>query len=471
MPTRRQFLFQSSSLAVLASAASGCMTPGAGVGQAGRFDLDDLAQRTFQWFWDTGDAKTGLVPDRWPTPSFASIAAVGFGLTCYAIGAARGWITREQARERTLATMRFFDTAKQGPEATGTAGHKGFFYHFLDMKTGTRFGKTELSSVDTTLLFGGMLFSAQWFDGAHPEEVEIRTLANRIVGRADWRWMLGKGPYVSMGWHPETGHIPHTWDRYNEAMLLYILAFASDDHGIDPKIWTKLTKDFERSWGVHWGEEHLHFPPLFGHQYSHCWIDFRGIRDPYIESKGIDYFENSRRAVKAQRNYAIANPKGWAGYGENVWGLTACDGPGDFKAVIGGREREFHSYSARGPDDRDDGTLAPTAAAASIAFAPELVEPCLAEMNRRYGSAIMGQYGFWDSFNPTLTSDPPHRLQHGKVMPGVCWVDGDYLGIDQGPILIMIANHQQDFVWRTMRGCPVLTRGLKKAGFAGGWLA
>ena len=480
-PSRREFIAISGS--TLALGLSACRTSSPTISSTSAssppvttssdpviFDLGKLARQTFDWFWDVGDHTTGLVPDRWPTKSFASIASVGFALTAYPIGVSRGWISRAQARERTLNTLRFFDTAPQGPEATGKAGYKGFFYHFLKMEDGTRFGTTELSSVDTALLMGGILFAAQYFDGADAQEAEIRTLADRIYSRVDWQWMLGKGPFVSMGWHPEKGFIPAQWDIYNEAMLLHILAFGAPRYPLDPSLWTRLAARFDKSWGTHWGEEHLHFSPLFGHQYSHLWIDFRGIKDRYIATRGIDYFENSRRAVKAQRNYAIENPKGWDAYGPNMWGLTACDGPGDFKQAVGGKIREFYSYSARGPGERDDGTIAPTAAAASIAFAPELVLPCLAEMEKRYGSAIIGKYGFWDSFNPSLTSAEPNQLRHGKIVPDVGWVDGDYIGIDQGPILGMIANHEDDFVWNIMHKSAPIIRGLKKAGFTGGWL-
>lgn len=440
-----------------------------GKGSSG-FSLADLSRRTFNWFWDLADPKTGLVPDRWPTPSFASIAAVGFGLAAYPYGVEKGWIERSAARERTLITLRFFDRAPQGDAKTGISGHRGFFYHFLKMEDGTRFGTTELSSIDTALLLGGILFAAQYFDGDQAEEAEIRTLANRINSRVEWDWMLGKGPFVSMGWHPETGFIVHQWDRYNEAMLLYVLAFASPKNAIDPAIWMRYTGNFDQSWGTHWGEEHLHFPPLFGHQYSHVWIDFRGIRDAYMRRRGIDYFENSRRATRAQRNYAIANPKGWKGYDKDVWGLTACDGPGDFERTIAGQSREFFSYSARGPGERDDGTLAPTAAGGSIAFEPALSEAALASMHRLYGPAIYGKYGFLDSFNPTLADATDAKLLHGRIVDGLCWVDGDYLGIDQGPILTMIANGQDDFVWRHMRNSPVIRTGLNRAGFTGGWL-
>jgi hypothetical protein len=213
---------------------------------------------------------------------------------------------------------------------------------------------------------------------------------------------------------------------------------------------------------------------MFGHQYSHMFVDFRGVRDAFMRSKqaeipGFDYFQNSVRAVEAQRRYAIDNPRGWAGYSADVWGLTACDGPGDFKQVIAGREREFFSYSARGPGERDDGTLAPTAAMASMPFAPAEVAACLKAMKARYGAGIYTEFGFMDSFNPTLT-ERDGRLQHGRIVPGVGWVDGDYLGIDQGPIVIQIENHRSDAVWKHMRREPNVIRGLKRAGFTGGWL-
>ena len=463
------------SAAMTLAAAAGCASS---VGRAGRpdnvtggFSINDLEHRTFQWFWDTANPANGLIPDRWPSKSFCSIAAVGFGLTAYPIGVERGWITRAQALTRTLTTLRFFANAPMGPEAAGKTGHNGFFYHFMDMETGHRFETTELSSIDTTLLLGGVLFAAQYFDRSDADEAEVRRLATRLNDAVDWRWMLGNGPFVSMGWNPEKGFISSQWDRYNEATLLYLLALGSPTHAIDAKVWTRYSRTFDLSWGNHWGERHLFFPPHFGHQYSHVWADFRGIRDPWLRKHDLDLFENSRRATRAQRNYAIANPKHWRGYDGEVWGLTACDGPGDFKAKVDGLTREFFSYSARGPDDRDDGTIAPTAMAASIAFEPALVTAGLSAMHRRYGSAIYGQYGFLDSFNPTLIAQPEGKtLLHGRIVPGLCWVDKDYLGIDQGPIVAMIANHRDGLIWKRMRGSKPIVDGLRRAGFAGGWL-
>jgi hypothetical protein len=233
--------------------------------------------------------------------------------------------------------------------------------------------------------------------------------------------------------------------------------------------WQAWTESYR--WGEFHGEEHVGFAPLFGHQYSAVWIDFRGIHDAYVRERGIDYFENSRRATIAQRAYATENPGGWAAYGPNVWGLTACDGPVDGAFEIDGVRREFHTYWARGAsfgDVRDDGTICPSAAGGSIAFAPEIVIPALLSMRDTYGEHLYSRYGFLDAFNPTFTLDVP--VQHGRVVPGAGWFDTDYLGIDQGPILAMIENHRSELVWKTMRRNPHIVRGLRAAGFTGGWL-
>ena len=469
---RRRFLL-GSTVAGAMLAAGGCATmPAAGV----RLDADvaELQKRTFDWFVHVTDRERGLTPDRWPTESFCSVAAVGSALTCWPIGVENGWMTRAEARTRTLNTIRFFHDAPQGPQATGVAGHKGFFYHFLDMRTGTRFGRVELSTVDTALLLGGMLFAARFFDGDHAEEAEIRRLSQAVYDRVEWDWAVIRPNRITMGWHPETGFIPSDWNVYNEGMIVLLMAIGSTTHPVPAAVWDEWCSVYDRSWTEDYGPKHLHFGPMFGHQYSHMWVDFRGIRDAWMRDRqaevpGFDYFQNSVRAVAAQQAYAIANPGGWDGYSAEIWGITACDGPGDFKQVIDAREREFFSYSARGPGERDDGTLAPTAALGSYPFAPTEVTAVFRALKDRYGAAIYTQWGFLDSFNPTLT-EREGPLLHGRIVPGVGWVDGDYLGIDQGPIVIMIENGRSDLVWRHMRGEPNLTRGLKRAGFTGGWL-
>ncbi len=434
--------------------------------------FDTLQERTFRYFWDNADPDTGLVPDRYPTSSFSSIAAVGFALTAYPIGVERQYVTRAAARERVLKIVRFLHDAPQGDEPTGMTGYKGFFYHFLDMKTGHRHGDSELSTVDTALLLSGMLFCQSYFDGPDAEEVEIRSFVEDIYDRVDWGWAQARGPAISHGWTPESAFLRYDWRGYNEAMLVYILALGSPTHAVTPHAWEEWGRDYARFFGTMYGQTYLTFTPLFGHQYSHVWIDFRGIFDAPMRKAGFDYFENSRRATYAQRAYAIANPMRWNGYGENVWGLTASDGAADVELNFAGEKRRFRTYSARGvglDHTTDDGTIAPTAAIASIAFAPEIVIPAVEEMYRRYGEYIFGKYGFYDAFNPSFNYDVP--LRHGRHIAGFGWVDTDYIGIDQGPILAMIENYRSGLVWRVTRSNPHIRTGLLRAGFTGGWLA
>lgn len=428
--------------------------------------LDDVQGRTFRFFWETTNPENGLARDRFPTPSFASMAAVGFALTAYPIGVARGFVGRVEAAKRTASTLRFLARAPQGDAPKGMTGHKGFFYHFVDMERGARFEQTELSTVDTALLLGGILFVQGFFD--RPEETEIRELAELVHARVDWRWSQARAPLVALGWSPEKGFLPYDWVAYSEAMLVYILALGSPTHALGPASWEGWSKGLPERWGVEEGQQLVRFGPLFGHQYSHVWVDFRGIRDAFIKSKGIDYFENSRRATLAQHAYALRNPMGWRGYGDRLWGLTACDGPADVTVDVSGRSRTFRSYSARGPGDFDDGTVSPTAAGGSVPFAPELCIDALMAMKEDHGGHLYQSYGFLDSLNPSLPPSVP--LKHGRHVPGRGWYDGDYLGIDQGPILAMIENYRSGLVWDVMRSSPAIRRGLERAGFAGGWL-
>lgn len=470
MLDRRQILLGGATLvSACSNASSHLLSPLPGRTSSPLDLVDDIEQRTFRFFWEQANPSNGLMPDRWPTPSFSSIAATGFALTALPIGVERGWITRAQARTRTLATLRFFWNAPQGPAPSGVTGYKGFFYHFLDMQSGLRFAQTELSSIDTTLLLGGALFAAQWFDRA--DEAEIRDLAHKIYARCDWRWFQQHDTQkrVSMGWHPESGFIARPWYGYTEGLLLYILALGAPDFSLDFDAYLGWCSTYPNSWRGEGPARHLAFGPHFAHQYTQCWVDMRGIRDATMRVEGFDYFENSRRATYAQRAYATKNPGAWTGYSKDVWGLTACDGPADM--TIDGRQ--FHQYSARGPigfpDGLDDGTIAPTAAIASLPFAPEIVEPATHALYDRYGSAIYGRYGFLDSFNPSFTWRSA-ALKKGQITTVAGWVDSDYLGIDQGPILAMIENHKSGLVWERMRACPAIKTGLKRAGFTGGWV-
>lgn len=435
--------------------------------------FDDIERRTFDFFWETANADNGLVPDRWPYDEpFSSIAAVGFALTAYPIGVERGWITRAQARERTLATLRFFAAAPQGGDVQGDTGHHGFFYHFLHLQQGDRYSNwVEVSSVDSSLLLAGMLFAQSWFDEDQAQEREIRELVETIYRRVDWTWMQRRGELISMGWTPERGFIDYDWRGYNEAMIVYLLALGSPTHPVQPSAWTAWTQTYAESWGEFGGQQHLGFGPMFGHQYSQVWIDFRGIQDAWMRGKGIDYFENSRRATLAQRAYAVANPRGFTGYGENEWGLTASDGPGGYHQLYNGGMRTYRGYSARGAGSKDffdDGTLAPTALGGSLPFAPEIVVPAIEHLHAEHGEYIYGRYGFFDAFNRSFVYDL--NTKPGRVIPGFGWVAHQWLGIDQGPILLMAQNHRNGRVWEVMKRNAHLRRGLQRAGFRGGWL-
>jgi hypothetical protein len=318
-------------------------------------------------------------------------------------------------------------------------------------------------------MMAGVLFSQSYFDRDDAGEREIRDLADQLYRRVEWSWMQPRAPLIAMAWRPEKGMTPHDYKGYEEAMILYVLALGSPTHAISADAWKVRTGNYR--WDTFYGQEFINYAPLFIHQYSHIWIDFRGIHDGYTREKGVDYFENTRRATYAQRAYATANPSGFRDYGDNMWGLTACIGPGGGKAVVNGREVQFHTYWARGAssgDIRDDGTIAPTAAAGSLPFAPEIVLPALKEMQNRYGARVFRQYGFIDAFNPTFATTGL-KPATGTVHPDG-WFTDNYLGIDQGPIVLMAENHRSGLVWEVMKKNPHIVRGLCRAGFAGGWM-
>ncbi len=401
--------------------------------------LDLLQQTAFDFFWHEANPTNGMVRDRSRSTSFCSIAAVGFGLTAIGIGIDHGWISREAGRERALSTLQTFWEKSQTLKDANAIGYKGWFFHFLDINTAARAWSSELSSVDTAWFLAGAIYAREYFDQDQAREIAIRALANHILDRVDWTWMLNNGPTLTHGWKPEAGFLPSRWVGYNEAMLLYILGLGATTNPVPATGWTNWTKGY--LWRSIYGYTFVNFPPLFGHQYSHCWIDFRHIADAYMRSKSSTYFENSRRATMAQREYAIRNPPRFPGYGSNLWGLTACDGP------EGGN---YLSYTARGtpPAQNDDGTIAPTAAGGSLAFTPEFSIAALRNMYEQYRATIWTPYGFCDAFNLKAK-----------------WWDPEVLGIDQGPILIMAENLRTERVWKVFMKSPEVRRGLERAGF------
>jgi hypothetical protein len=400
----------------------------------------------------------GLFQDNTRQGAPGSIAVAGFALTAYPIAVERSYMARAEAVKRALISLRFFN---DGPQGTGpdAIGYKGFYYHFLDMKTGRRVWNSEISTIDTTYLIAGAITAAMYFDRDTREEREIRKLAENLYARADWHWAQNGGLTVTHGWKPETGFIKYRWTGYSEALILYVLGMASPTFPLPAQSYRAWTRTYK--WKKLYGHEFLYAGPLFIHQLSHMWIDFRGIQDDYMSGKAIDYFENSRRAIYAQQAYAMRNPKKLVGYDRFCWGVTASDGPGPATRRINGRTLRFFDYVARAiPYGPDDGTLAPWAVVGSLPFAPEVVLPSLKRINKNYPD-MTSKYGFKCSYNPTFTSS-------GRKAKG--WVSQGYYGLDQGPIVMMIENYRSGLLWRLMRRCPYIVNGLRRAGFRGGWL-
>jgi hypothetical protein len=421
--------------------------------------LDQVQEESFSYFLHETNARNGLVRDKsrndWP----ASIAAVGMALAADPVGVERGFLNRAQAVRRALTTLRFLWRSPQGTQPDAT-GYRGFYYHFLDMKSGRRAHLSELSTVDTALLMAGILTAAAYFQEDTKEEVEIRKLADALYRRVDWRWALNRRATVTHGWKPGRGFLKYRWEGYDEALMLYVLGLGSPTFPLPKESYDAWLSTY--AWRKIYGHDLVHAGPLFVHQMSHLWIDFRGIRDSYMRERGLDYFENSRRATCVQQEYAIRNPRGFEGYSRYCWGLTASEGPGPKTMTVSGVRRRFYDYVARGvPEGPDDGTLAPWAVVTSLPFAPKIVVPSVRYYREKLNLHVANPYGFKATFNPTF----PER---GQSKWG--WVSPHHYGINQGPIVIMIENERTGLVWNLMRSCPYVVAGLRRAGFRGGWL-
>jgi hypothetical protein len=421
-------------------------------------EFDRLQWTTVEYYLKESNPVNGLIGDKTDPTAPCSVASVGMALATIPVIVERGVVPREFAANVALKQLRFFRDSKQGPEPDAT-GYKGFYYHFIDMNTGRRVWQCELSTIDSAFLLAGMLTAATYFDRDNAAEAEIRQLGDALYRRADWNWARNGGSALTHGWHAEKGFIPHTWTGYDEALLLYILALGSPTHPISAESYGAYSATYK--WRETYGREWLYSGPLFTHQLSHLWIDFRGIRDAFMRHHGSDYFQNSRQATYIQQEYAVQNPMQFVGYGKYCWGFTACDGPGWVKRTINGVERQFFDYIARGaPDGPDDGTVAPWAVVASLPFAPEIVVPTV----RHLASLDLGMtmpYGFKPSFNQTF--EVPDS-------PTGWWVTPHHFGIDQGPVVLAIENYRTGLLWDIMRRCPYIVAGLRRAGFTGGWL-
>jgi hypothetical protein len=418
--------------------------------------LDRFQERAFRYFVERVNRDNGLVADTTRANYPSSIAVVGFALTSYIVGVERGWIMREEAAILTLTALRFFHGSEQS-EARDATGYKGFYYHFLDMGTGRRVWQAELSMIDSALLMAGVLTGATYFAGASDAEREIRDLAETLYGRIDWRWSQNSGVTVTQGWKPECGFLHYGWEGYTEGLILYILGLGSHSHALAPESYAAWNATYQ--WETIYGRDVLYAGPLFIHQFSHAWVDFRGIRDRFMREKRSDYFKNSRTAAYIHREYAIRNPGGYKGYGKNYWGFSAGEGPGVKTMEVDGAVRRFFNYVARGaPFGPDDGTIHPSVIFGSLPFAPEIAMPAirhLCEQDPRIGREFRAPNGL----NATMP-DPDERG----------WMSEGQFGLDQGLAVLMIENYRTGFVWNLTRQCRYFREGLQRAGFSGGWL-
>jgi hypothetical protein len=421
-------------------------------------DLGRLQWTTVLYYLHETNPDNGLVRDKTHLDAPCSIAAVGLALATIPVVVERGVVIRKFAAKIARRRLRSLLDLPQGP-GPDAAGHRGFFYHFLDIDTGRRVWQCELSTLDSAFLFAGVLTCATYFDHDTADEAEVRRLAEELYRRADWDWARDGGPTLSHGWKPETGFLPHRYQGYDEGLLLYLLGLGSPTYPLPPESYAAYCSTYQ--WKEIYGRELLYSGPLFTHQLSHLWVDFRGLRDAFMRQRGSDYFENSRQATFVQQEYAVRNPMQWVGYGEHCWGFTACDGPGWVKRVVRGVEREFFDYYARGaPFGPDDGTVAPWVVVASLPFAPEVVIPTV----RHLAALDLGMtrpYGFKPSFNQTFAVPDS---------PTGWWVTPYHFGIDQGPVVLAVENYRTGLIWDVMRRCPYLVAGLRRAGFTGGWL-
>ncbi|TAL85405.1 MAG: hypothetical protein EPN74_08530 [Rhodanobacter sp.] len=420
--------------------------------------LDQLQSAAFRYFTENVNPDNGLVADNTKAGSAASISATGFALSCYPVAVERGWLSRKQAVGLTLKSLRFFANSRQGSDARAT-GHKGFYYHFLDMNSGARAQACELSTIDTAMLLAGMVVASVYFDRGSTGEKEIRSLVKDLLDRVDWTWTVDENGEINQSWKPGEGFKKADWEGYTEALVMYVLGTASRSHPMPPAAYRRDAEGYQ--WHRNAGLDWIHATPLFIHLFPQAWVDMRGLHDGYVSKYAdIDYFENTRRAITVQRDYADLNPNNYAGYSRDIWGLSACEGPVGELTMRNGEKKQFQGYAARGVTaGPDDGTLVPWAPVSCIAHSPAEAMVGVRAMLEKYPRALRdGQ--FVGAINPSLPGDGPE----GWIAPG-CF------GIDQGLVVMMIENARSGLIWELTRNSAVFKRGLKQLGFAGGWLS
>jgi len=385
--------------------------------------LDEIQHRAFLFLWDEVNPKNGLVKDRagnFKSDNYrvASIASSGFALASIPVAIERQWISKKSGRERVLTTLKFF--VERAPQK------KGFFYHFYGMNSEQRAWKSELSSIDTGLLLAGALVAREYF-----EDSQITRLVNILYERMDFEWMMNDGLTLTMGWKPKTGFLKSRWSGYDEGIMLTLLAIGSDTHSIPSETWNHI----RRRKGVYDSIVVVQSPPLFTHQYPQLFFDLRNKHDKYM-----DYYSNSVNATRANQLFCANSREKFETYREGYWGLTACDGPGGYKA-----------YGAEPGGALSDGTVAPTAALTSIMFTPEASLDFLTRLYNNEKDWLWGRYGFTDSFNFKKK-----------------WRSNDVIGIDQGAIILGIENYRSELIWKLFNRAPEVKRALKLTGFKRG---
>jgi hypothetical protein len=424
--TRRELLriFQAGALTVplawLLTCSTSCKRPRPSTPTDDQL-LDEIQRASFDFFWNEAGTNTGQVKDRALASGndsriVSSIAATGFGLTALCIGNSRGYAKSADIKERVRATLRFI--ANQLPQ------EHGFFYHFVDMNTGARVGKCELSSVDTTILLCGVLTARQYFNDA-----EIQDLATTIYNRVDWVWMLNGRRLLSMGWTPESGFLARTWDHYCELMMIYLLAIGSPTHPIPPnswEAWSRLTITFQGITYISGND------PLFTHQYSHAWFDFRNQQDAHA-----NYFQNSINATKAHKLFCLSLHNQFSDYADDLWGISASD-------YVAG----YTAWGGPPPLGPLDGSVVPCATGGSLPFLFDDCMRVLRNIRTKFSSRAWARYSFVDAFNP-LTN----------------WYDADVIGIDLGITMLMAENHRTGLVWQTFMKNPEARAAMQQVGF------
>jgi hypothetical protein len=415
--------------------------------------LTALQRAAYEYLVRYRNPGNGLVADTSRPGAPCSIAVVGFALSCWVIACERGWLARTQAAQQTLISLRFLLASRQSDDPQAS-GYRGFYYHFLDMQSGARVWNCELSLIDTTLLLAGVLTVGRYFD--RPHEAEIRDAAEALYQRVDWCWAQDNAPTLSQGWMPEFGFLHYGWEGYNEALILYVLGLGSPTHALPANSFTSWTLTYQ--WERLLGFDVLYSGPLFTHLFPHAWLDLRGIRDAFMREKRSDYYHNSCRSIALQREYCERNPRQQLGYGRDLWGISAGDGPNVYGVRAFGTDHRHFGYMARGvPFGPDDGTLCPWAMLATLPFAPEAALAGTRQLLARFPQ-VCPEQRFVSGFNPGV------ETERGG------WLSEGWYGLDQGLVVMAIENARSGLIWSLLRDSPHVRRGLKRAGFTGGWL-